>query len=447
MDYLKFATHLLTEATAKKKCKAEVYLNHTKGLSIDFQNRKIENLQNSISTGVGLRVQKNKKQGLSYTNQLGTSAIRDLIQGAFSNLRHSPPDKFISFPGRIRSRKRCVNLGTLYDPNMETVAFQEKIDLLRKMEKQSLSINKISKVLRVSYHQEIGEDILVNSLGISNRRKATICCLGIEVIAKDKSGIQTGGEIEIKHSFKHLHPEEIIQTACQRATMLLGARKIKTQKIPVILDNPVAIEFLEMVAHSVSAEMKQKGKSLFAHKENKQVASKLVTIVDDGILPDGIGTAPFDVEGVPTQTTILIKNGVLKNFLYDTYTANKDKTKSTGNATRSFAHPPGVGTTNFFLQRGNMQRDALFTPLDKGLYITQTIGMHTVNPVSGDFSVGVSGIWIEKGKLTYPVHGITMAGNILQLLQDIDGVGEDLKFYGSCGSPTIRLKQAIISGE
>jgi len=165
-------------------------------------------------------------------------------------------------------------------------------------------------------------------------------------------------------------------------------------------------------------------------------------------LPGGVATSPFDDEGIPRTRTVLVKDGVLSSFLYDFYSARKDKVEPSGNGFRgSFKVPPSVGFTNFFLDRGETKREELISGVDKGLYVMETMGMHTADPVSGDFSVGVSGLWIERGNLSFPVHGVTIAGNLLDLLNCIDAVGDDLEFYGSLGSPTIRISDLLISGE
>jgi PmbA protein len=170
--------------------------------------------------------------------------------------------------------------------------------------------------------------------------------------------------------------------------------------------------------------------------------------VDDSLYDEGIVSFPFDGEGFPAQRTVLVENGILQGFLYDVYTANKGQTRSTGNGARSsFRSLPGVGTTNFFFQAGSKPATELVHEVSHGLYITEVMGMHTANPISGDFSVGAAGLLIENGEVTHPVRGITIAGNLQDLLQDVDGVGDDLRFFGSRGAPTLRVKALSVAGE
>jgi len=161
-----------------------------------------------------------------------------------------------------------------------------------------------------------------------------------------------------------------------------------------------------------------------------------------------IGSAPFDGEGVPTSRTVLVDGGILKGFLHNSYTAAKEGLPSTGNGIRhSFKGTPEVGTTNFYVENGNTTPENIIKEISEGLYITEIMGMHTANPISGDFSLGASGIWIEGGELKQPVRGIAVAGNITELLQRVDAVGNDLRFYGTKGSPTLRIREMSLSGK
>jgi PmbA protein len=239
----------------------------------------------------------------------------------------------------------------------------------------------------------------------------------------------------------------VAKEAAERATQLLGARSIPSQNIPIVLDPFVGTQILEVMSAPLSSESVQKGRSLFAGKTGKAVASKVLTIIDNGRLEKGLGTAPFDGEGVPTQETKLIEGGVLNTFLYNTYTANKGKTRSTGNAVRgSFESLPGVGPTNFYIAAGSQSPAAIIQSIKKGLYVTRVMGIHTINPITGDFSIGASGIMIENGEKTYPVRGITIAGNLIEMLKSVEAVGSDLRFVANVGSPTLLISGITVSG-
>jgi PmbA protein len=204
---------------------------------------------------------------------------------------------------------------------------------------------------------------------------------------------------------------------------------------------------LEVTAPSLTAEAVQKGKSLFANKMGQDIAASELNIIDDGHKKGAIISSPFDGEGVSTQKTILVENGILKSYLHNTYTAKKDGVSSTGNAKRgSYKSTPEVGTTNFYIDKGNITKDELIKNVEKGFYITEVMGMHTANPISGDFSVGASGIWIENGEFTKPVRGVAIAGNIKELLKSVEAVADDLTFFIGIGSPTLRIAKMTVSG-
>jgi PmbA protein len=231
---------------------------------------------------------------------------------------------------------------------------------------------------------------------------------------------------------------------------LLGARTIAGSRTNVILDNSVTIDFLGIFASSLSSEALQKGKSLLQDKLGKAIISPRINIIDSGLRPGKLGSRPVDDEGVPTSEKILVHEGVLQTYLYNTYTARKGNTNSTGNAARgSFSSLPSVGITNLFIEPstvgGCLGKKELFKFLGRGLYIVDAMGVHTANPVSGDFSLGVTGLWIEGGEVRFPVKEAVISGNILEFFNKVAAVGDDLIFYGNMGAPSIIISDVDIS--
>jgi PmbA protein len=212
----------------------------------------------------------------------------------------------------------------------------------------------------------------------------------------------------------------------------------------------VAIDFLGIFASSFSSDSLQKGKSLLKDKLGKKIISHEINIIDSGLLSGKLGSSPVDAEGVPTREKILVHEGVLQTYLYDTYTARKGNTHSTGNAVRgSFSSLPSVGITNLFIEPSSaekgLKQKELFTLLDKGLYIVDAMGVHTANPISGDFSLGVTGLWIEDGEIKFPVKEAAISGNILDFFNKIAAVGDDLIFYGTMGAPSLLISDIDVS--
>jgi PmbA protein len=265
--------------------------------------------------------------------------------------------------------------------------------------------------------------------------------------AREKDDHQTGFAMDFRLRFAELEPEAVGREAAARAVRMLGAQPQKGLEAPVVFDPFVMVSLLGVLAPALTAEAVQKGRSLFAGRVGQRVASELVTIVDDGTLAGGVRSAPFDGEGVPSSRSVLIEKGYLRGYLHNTYTAAKDGVVSTGNGVRaSFKGGPEVGPTNFYLEPGDKSPAEIIGEISSGLYVGEVLGMHTANPISGDFSVGATGFWIEQGKMSYPVRGLAIAGNIRELLDAVDAVGRDLRFFGGKGAPTVRVRKLAVSG-
>ena len=246
--------------------------------------------------------------------------------------------------------------------------------------------------------------------------------------------------INYTRKLNKLDPQAVGIEAAEDACRLLGAKSIETTTAVLVLSPYITTNFFSVLMPALSADAVQKGRSLFKGKLGQKVVSPLINIIDDGQLQDGIATSPVDGEGVQTQQTDIIIDGVLQGYLYNTYTAMKDNVASTGNGVRgSFKNMPEVGPTNLYLSSGDVNCQQLFHDIKDGFYVTSVMGMHTANPVSGDFSVGAAGLWIKNGQLSQPVRGVAIAGNILELFSKVDGVANDLRFFGAFGAPTIRI--------
>jgi PmbA protein len=225
---------------------------------------------------------------------------------------------------------------------------------------------------------------------------------------------------------------------------------MNAQKTPVILDKLVAVEFMGIFASFLSSENVQKGKSLLSGKLGKKVLSQKVSMIDNGLLPGKLGSRPIDDEGVSSREKTLIRGGTLLSYLYNTYTAKKDGVSSTGNAVRSgFSGLPSVGISNLYLEPVSktdvISSGEICRTADKCLYVTEAMGIHTANPISGEFSIGVSGLWIEKGEIAFPVKEAVISGNILSFFENIEAVGDDLTFFGNIGAPTLLFAPTDIS--
>jgi PmbA protein len=241
-------------------------------------------------------------------------------------------------------------------------------------------------------------------------------------------------------------PEEVGKIAAQRTLRRIGARKVKTAKVPIVFEYPVAGSLVGHIFEAVNGDSIYRGASFLAGKLNQKIAGDNINVVDDGTMRGGFGTSPFDSEGVASRKTVVVENGVLKSYLLNTYTAKKLNLQTTGNASRGLAGTPGIGPGNFFLQPGAKGLQEIIGDIKEGLFVTEFLGFG-VNLVTGDFSRGASGLWIENGELTYPVEEITVAGNLKDMFFNIAEIGNDLEFRSSIASPTLRIDGMTVAGE
>jgi PmbA protein len=240
-------------------------------------------------------------------------------------------------------------------------------------------------------------------------------------------------------------PEEIGRIAARRAVRRLGARRVKTAEVPVVFDPDMAGSLLRHLAGAVSGGAIYRGLSFLTDRLGTAIAPAFINVFDDGLLADGLGSKPFDGEGLPTRRTPVIENGVLATYLCDTYAARKLSRRPTGNAARSVGDSPHVSPTNFFLPAGTTTPEEIIGSVRNGLYVTELMGFG-VNATSGDYSRGASGLWIENGRLAYPVSEITIAGNLLQMFRDIEVVGSDLEMRHSIAAPTLKIARMTVAG-
>ncbi len=440
------ADKILSRAMSLKVDGADVYLRSSASTTIEVKEQKVDAFDRARDIGAGLRVVEGGRLGFASTTDLSDGAIQKLAQDAVTNARNADPDKFNGLPGKSATGYAEVNI---FDRLLEGLAEEEMIARVMAMEKEAYAVDpRVKRIRKASARFSSAETLLMSSSGIELSFRGTIGYSSIEVVAEEKGESQAGWDSDIKRFYDKLEIEEVARRAAKKALNLLGARSIPSVKAPVILDRTVAEELLSIMASGFSAENVQKKKSLFMDKLNQVVMSPLVTIYDDGLLAGGVGAAPADDEGVPTSRKTVVDKGRLLLFLHNTYTANKEGTVSTGNAVRGgFKGLPGVGVTNLSLSPGAQSPQEAIAGTEKGFYVTEIMGAHTANSISGDFSVGATGFWIEKGKIAYPVREATIAGNLLDVMKNVDAVCSDLKFSGRIGSPTIRIKELSIAGK
>ncbi len=440
-----FATKLMKLALALGADEAEVYIRASNNLGIEVKGREIETLESSMTAGYGVRVIKNKQLGFSYsTDPAEMSRVAD---AALSVARYAEPDENLGFPLALQAREVDV-----FDRRIASITGDEAIEHVMRIEKAALDADsRIKKIRKAAGDFGTSDTHIVNSKGVDAFYSATGCSAHITVVAEEGSESQMGYDYEGSRFLDESAFGRVGSNAAKKALQLLGAKKIAPIKGTILLANSVAVEFLGILAYALSSESVQKGKSMLAGKKGEQVMSPLLNIIDNGLLAGKLGSKPFDGEGVPTTNKALIEKGVLTSFLYNTYTARKEGVQSTGNAARGGAFGlPGVGPTNLYAEPSLPERTQdfhkLLKSIHKGLYVIETMGMHTVNPVSGEFSVGISGLWIENGVARYPVKEAAISGTVLELFRRAVMIGDDLRFYGNIGASSILIEAIDISG-
>ncbi len=442
--FLEFAKIGMQKARKMGADHVEFFVMKNRSLEVEIKDDSLEQIKQADSQGVGLRVIKGKRQGFSFSSDFRSSALDKMITQAIINSRYSDIESALQFPVPCKTYPQL----NLFDTSMGNYSMETKIELARKSAWQAKQFDScVQSIERSGYEEGETEIWLANSNGISLYQKGTYCGLFCLALGEKNGEQQSGYGMDSCISVRDLSPERTGRMAGRRAVELLGASPVKSGVMDLVLDPKISMQIFQILSTCFSGEAVLKKKSWLAGKMGQQIASPELTLIDDGTLPNHLGSGSFDGEGTPTQKTVLLEHGILKQYLYDCLSATKAETKSTGNGMRSsYKGTPHVGTSNYYLQAGSQTPQQLIEAVESGIYVTEILGAHTANAVSGDFSFGASGILIQHGKLVHPVRGIAISGNLQQLLRKVCGVGNDLTFYGGQGAPTVRIADISVSG-
>ncbi|MBI5969562.1 MAG: TldD/PmbA family protein [Deltaproteobacteria bacterium] len=428
----------------------EIFFSSESGLSVEAKDRAVDSLKVRSSFGVGLRAAIGGRQGFSFTSALTDDALNGLVERCLASGQEATPDEYVRYVNAAAAATGSEAIPKdIYDSNFSAIPVEEKIKKALLIEESAMSYDgRVKRIRKASYGETLKNTRVVNSNGVDRPYCATFYTASVTAVAEDAGDSQMGFEVSTSHIFGGIAPEEVGASAARNAVRMLGARKWKTVKCPAVFENSVVCEFIETIAGSFLADNVLKGKSMLRDKLGKIIASNAVSIYDDGVMKGGWATSGFDAEGAPRKTTPLIEAGVCSNYLYDSYWARRAGAESTGNAARAgFKGLPSVGVSNIYLKKGDKTLAGLISAASNGLFITELMGVHTVNTVNGDFSLGASGILIEGGELSYPVRGMAVSGNLLKLFRSIVECGRDLRFYGSVGAPSVLANEVEMSGD
>ena len=452
LDLKQLAADVVQKAMRAGATDAEVVIREGDEFSTVVRLGQVETLKESGSRGMGLRVFFRASGGGQRTASTSTSdfspeGIAHLVSGAISLAGVTSEDPFAGLPEDGAYGMLGGDLALFYD-DVYSLPTEDRIAYARRAESAAMETDvRIQNSDGGSFDAATGHKVLANSRGFVGENRSSYCSVSASPIAQEKEGgMQRDYWYSTARTLARLEsPESVGIEAARRAIRRLNGRRVATQRVPVVFSPEMARSLIGNIFEAANGDSIYRGASFFTGKLGEKVAAGSINVIDDGTIPGGFGTSPFDGEGLPSRRTVIIEDGVLKNFLLNTYTARKLNMHSTGNASRGLAGNPGIGPGNLFLEAGKLTPEEIIRDVKSGLYVTELMGFG-VNMVTGDYSRGATGLWIENGELTYAVEEITIAGNLKNIFQNIAAIGNDLVFRGSVASPTLRVEGLTIAG-
>jgi PmbA protein len=426
---------------------AECTISEGEEFSVNIRMREVENLKQAGSRGAGIRVLVGNLTGSSRTSDLTAQGIETMVRGALDLARITTPDPHAGLPDPSDLGRFSIDL-KLYDDSVAGIETEWKIAQATRAEEVALAADpRITNSEGASFDSYLGSRVFANSLGFTGEYRTSSCGLSVVPVAKQDGSMERDYWSSSARQVSRVEsPEEVGRRAAERALRRLNPRKVPTQKVPVIFESRTARNLLGDLFDAVDGGAIYRHASFLAGKLGEKIASETLTIIDDATMPGLFGSSPFDDEGVTSRRTVVIERGVLKSYLLNAYTARKLGLKTTGNASRGLAGAAGVGPGNFYVEAGSRSELDLIAGVRQGFYVTELIGA-SANTVTGDYSSGAAGLWIENGELTYPVSEITIAGNLKQMLMNVEQIASNLEFRSSIASPALLIGEMTISGQ
>jgi PmbA protein len=439
-ELLDLAQYLLDYGRAQGADEVEVGVGDSMEFDVDVRRGTIENLVEAGSRQMGLKVIKDKRTAFASSSDLNRETLEGLVRRAVARTLLATSDEFAGSPPLSPQTFDFESL-KLYDPELETIDSPRKIKLAMETERAALSDKRITNSHGASLTTGETTAVLGNSNGFLQAYDQTFCSLSVSLQAGRTDGKVEDFWFSSGVGFKDLAPpEDVARRAVERTVRQLNPRKIKTQRVPVVFEPLMTSWLMGFLFSCVSGVSVYQKTTFLAGKLGGRIGNDLVTVTDDGLLPGRPGTRPFDSEGVPCGRTTVVEGGVLKNYLCNVYAARKLGLPMTGNGEGS-----GVSPNNFYLKPGPAAPQEIIASLDKGLILIKTIG-HGLNPINGDISRGAFGLWVEKGEIQYPVSEVTIAGNLGQILHDIEIIGNDPEYQSAVTGPTIKVREMTVAG-
>lgn len=437
---------ILAMARAQGASQGDVVMAESDSFFVTVRMGEVEKISQAKEKRLGLRLFFRSSSASASTSDISRKSIERLVGDTAQMARATAQDPHSGLPAAGELAQNFPDLDLL-DETARGVSVEEKIQMALDMEKSALNYDpRITNSEGGEFSNHFGRVIYVTSHGFSGEYGGSTFGHSVTPIAAQNGSMQRDYWYSSNRKFSRLEsPQYVGEKAAQRALRRLGARKIATCECPIVFDPEMAASLLRSLSSALSGYSLYKGASFLIGKLGTKIASDRVTVIDDGTLPGALGSRPFDGEGLPTRRKTIVEKGELRSYLLDTYSGKKLGMPSTGNAARSVGDPPGVAPSNLYLAQGAHSPDEIIGSVKAGLYVTELIGFG-INLVTGDYSRGAAGVWIENGELTYPVEEVTIAGNLKEMLQNIEMVGSDLELRGRIAAPTLKVSHMTVAG-
>ena len=437
---------VLTMAKAKGASAGDVVMAESESFFVTVRMGDVEKISQAGEKRLGVRLFCGNSSASASTSDISKKSVEKLVDDSVKMAQATAQDSYSGLPAPEVLAREVPQLD-LCDETARGVSVDEKIQIALDTEKSALSFDaRITNSEGAEFSSHFGRVIYVSSHGFAGEYAGSTFGHSVAPVAKQNGSMQRDYWYSSNRKFAKLETSKFVgEKAAQRVLRRLGGRKVKTCEVPVVFDPDMAASLLRNLSSAISGYSLYKGASFLAGKLGTKIGSDLFNVIDDGTLPWALGSRPFDAEGLPIRKKAVVEKGELKSYLLDTYSGKKLGMPSTGNASRSVGEPPGVAPTNFYLVPGKESPEQIIGSVNSGLYVTEMIGFG-VNMVTGDYSRGAAGLWIDNGELAFPVEEITIAGNLKEMFQNIEMVGNDLEMRGRIVSPTVKISRMTVAG-
>jgi PmbA protein len=438
---------LLRRARSRGAVEADAFMVEEEFQTVQVRLGTVESLKHARENRCSLRIFTESGSASATTSDLSPAALARLVDESVRLAQVTRRDEHSGLPAPEALAREVPDLG-LWDADGHGMSVEEKVDRARRAEAAALESDaRVRNSEGAEFYDRQGRVAYASSGGFAGGFRVSSFALSVTPVASDEGDMERDFWYTSARRLADLEsPEDVGREAARRAVRRLGGRKGETMEVPVVFDPETAASLMRTFAVGASGPSLYRGTSFLIGQRGKAVASPHVTIVDDPLMPQGLGSRPFDGEGLPSRRTVLVDHGVLRSYLLDTYSARRLGLTATGNAARENGGGVTVGYTNLYLEPGSWAPEEIVGSVERGLYVTELIG-YGVNFATGDYSRGAVGFWIEGGQLAYPVEEITIAGNLRSMLQDIEMVGRDLAFRDQTASPTLKISRLTVAGQ